>query len=186
MGKVVDCSNVKSAYLSSMPNKPIVSTHMLDLPFSNPMPAHNSKSAHHLAPALHAIRLGILYQKKVPNMPLSLKTSTPYVLQQTISLCQSVQGIVALAHRSYEAAEGIHLALACESAILVNLSDGDLDGGVVFSFDDAVGCAALARDVTEDKRSVRIILLIVVSVVALGVRTGQRVLPYRSPCWRYF
>jgi hypothetical protein len=83
-------------------------------------------------------------------MRLSLQASAPNILQQTISLCQSVQRIVALPHRSYEAAEGIDLALACESTVLINLSHGDLDGCVVLSLDDAVGGAALAGDVTED------------------------------------
>ena len=54
---------------------------------------------------------------------------------------------------------------------------------MVLGFDDAVGCAALAGDVTEN-RSARIILVIDVSAVALGVRTGQQVLLYRSPCLR--
>jgi hypothetical protein len=83
-------------------------------------------------------------------MRLSLQASAPNILQQTISLCQSVQRIVALPHRSYEAAEGIDLALACESTVLINLSHGDLDGCVVLGLDDAVGGAALAGDVTED------------------------------------
>lgn len=42
------------------------------------------------------------------------------------------------------------MALACESTVLVNLSDGDLDGCVVLGLDDAVGGAALAGDVTEE------------------------------------
>ena len=33
------------------------------------------------------------------------------------------------------------------SAVLVHLSNGDLDRGVVLCFDDAVGSAALSRDV---------------------------------------
>jgi hypothetical protein len=35
------------------------------------------------------------------------------------------------------------------TAVLVNLGDGELDGSVVLGLDDAVGGAALARDVTE-------------------------------------
>lgn len=40
------------------------------------------------------------------------------------------------------------MVLAGDSAaVLVNLGDGDLDGGVVLGLDDAVGGAALARNV---------------------------------------
>jgi len=88
--------------------------------------------------------------KELPNVRLSLQTSAPYVLQQTISLRQSVQGIVALTHRSYKAAEGINLRLACESTILINFPNGDLHGCVVLGFDDAVRGAALAGYVTVE------------------------------------
>jgi hypothetical protein len=81
-------------------------------------------------------------------MHLSLGASTPHILQQTVPLCQSVQGIVALAHRPNEAAECVDLALACESTVLIHLSDGDLDRCVVLGLNDSVGCAAFARDVT--------------------------------------
>jgi hypothetical protein len=84
-------------------------------------------------------------------MHLSLTASAPDILQQTISLRQSVQGIVALAHCSYKAAKGVDLALACVSAVLVNLADGDLDRCVVLGLDDAVGGAALAGDVTRKR-----------------------------------
>jgi hypothetical protein len=103
-------------------------------------------------------------------VPLSLQTSAPYVLQQTISLRQSVQRIVALAHCSYEAAESINLGLACESSTLINLSDGDLNRCVVLGLDDAVGCAALAGDVAEEiqEKSASTFLTKVISAVALG------------------
>lgn len=81
-------------------------------------------------------------------MHLSLTASGPDVLQQTIALRQSVQGVVALAHSSYEAAKSVHLALSGESAVLVNLADRDLDGSVVLGLDDAVCGAALSWDVT--------------------------------------
>jgi hypothetical protein len=116
-------------------------------------------------------------------MRLSLQASAPDVLQQTISLCQSVQGIVALAHRSYEAAEGIDLVLPGVSAVLINLSYGDLDGCVILRLDDAVGCAALAGDVTEFCQFHASLYLL--SHRSLGNPTGQRVLPCRSPCWRF-
>jgi hypothetical protein len=78
---------------------------------------------------------------------LSLAASAPNVLQQTITLAQSVQGIVALAHGPYETAQGVDLVLAGVSAVLVDLADGNLDRGVVLGLDDAVGGAALAWDV---------------------------------------
>jgi hypothetical protein len=86
--------------------------------------------------------------QNTPNMRLSLAASAPDVLQQTIPLRQSVQGIVALAHGSYKSAEGVDLALAGESAVLVNLANGDLDGRMVLGLDNAVGGTALAGDVT--------------------------------------
>ena len=39
------------------------------------------------------------------------------------------------------------MVLTGVTAVLVNLGDGDLDGGVVVGLDDAVGGAALAGDV---------------------------------------
>ena len=81
-------------------------------------------------------------------MHLSLDASAPNVLQQTIALCQSVQGIVALAHCSYEAAKCVNLALASVSAVLVNFAYRDLDRRMVLGLDDTVGCAALSWDVT--------------------------------------
>lgn len=79
---------------------------------------------------------------------LSLLLSAPDALQETITLCQSVEGVVALAHGADETAESVDLVLAGVSAVLVDLSNGDLDGGVVLGLDDAVGGAALAWDET--------------------------------------
>jgi hypothetical protein len=81
-------------------------------------------------------------------MQLSLAASTPDILQQAIPLRQSVQGIIALTHSSYKSAQGIDLALACESTVLINLANGDLDGCVILCLDNAVGGTALAGDVT--------------------------------------
>lgn len=74
--------------------------------------------------------------------------SAPDALQEAITLCQSVEGVVALAHGADETAESVDLVLAGVSAVLVDLSDGDLDGGVVLGLNDAVGGAALAWDET--------------------------------------
>jgi hypothetical protein len=79
------------------------------------------------------------------------------------------------------------LALACESTVLINLSDGDLDRCVVLGLDDAVGGAALAGDITEDEVSFNCISPrdFCGAYLLLGLPTGQRVLPCRSPCWRF-
>ena len=50
-------------------------------------------------------------------------------------------------HRPHEATQRIHLVLARVPAVLVHFADGDLHGGVVFGFDDAVCRAAFAGDV---------------------------------------
>lgn len=82
----------------------------------------------------------------VPTSHLSL--AAPDVLDEAVTLDQSVQGIVGLAHGTDEAAEGVDVVLAGDGAAgLVNLGDGDLDGGVVLGLDDAVGGRALAGDV---------------------------------------
>lgn len=80
----------------------------------------------------------------------NLSGSAPHVLQETIFLCKSVHRIVALAHGTDEAAKGVDLVLASGTAVLVDLCDGKLDGGVVLGLDDAVGGRALAWDVTEE------------------------------------
>jgi len=54
-------------------------------------------------------------------------------------LCEPVEAIVALAHGAHEAAHGVDLVLAGVAAVLVNLADADLDGGVVLGLDDASG-----------------------------------------------
>jgi hypothetical protein len=63
-------------------------------------------------------------------------------------LRQAVDGVVALAHRTDEAAEGVDVVLAGDgAAVLVDLGDRNLYGAVVLGLDDAVGSAALARDI---------------------------------------
>ena len=88
----------------------------------------------------------VLSRLSVPTFHLSL--AAPDVLDEAVTLGQSVQGIVGLAHGADEAAEGVDVVLAGDGAArLVNLGDGDLDGGVVLGLDDAVGGRALAGDV---------------------------------------
>lgn len=77
-----------------------------------------------------------------------LSLAAPDVLDETVTLGQSVQGIVGLAHSADEATEGVDVVLARDGAAgLVNLGDRNLDGGVVLGLDDAVGGRALAGDV---------------------------------------
>lgn len=79
--------------------------------------------------------------------------SAPNILQQTILLCQPVDGIIALAHRTNKTAKRIYVVLAGNStSVLVNLGDRNLDRPVVFGLDDAVGGAALAGDVAAVKQ----------------------------------
>lgn len=79
----------------------------------------------------------------------NLSLTAPDVLQETIALCQAVDGIVALAHGTDETAEGIDVVLAGDCAtVLVDLGNGNLNGAVVLGLDDAVGGTALAGDVT--------------------------------------
>lgn len=75
--------------------------------------------------------------------------AAPDALEETVALSQAVDGVVALAHGTDEAAESVDVVLSGDgAAVLIDLGDGNLDGAVVLGPDDAVGGAALARDVT--------------------------------------
>lgn len=78
---------------------------------------------------------------------LTLAGGTPDVLEVTVTLGEAVEGVVTLTAGTDEAAESVGLVLTSVTAVLVNLADGQLDGGVVVGLDDAVGGAALARHV---------------------------------------
>ena len=98
-----------------------------------------------------------LNAQKVPSLPLRtrrLSAGAPDVLEVAVTLGEAVDAVVGLAHGANEAAEGVGLSLAGESAVLVDLGDGDLNRAVVLGLDDAVGCAALAGDVTARSRDV--------------------------------
>jgi len=83
---------------------------------------------------------------------IRLSYGAPDVLEETVPLREPVEGVVALADGSDEAAEGVDDVLAGDgAAVLVNLGDGDLDGGVILGLDDAVGGAALAGDIAVGK-----------------------------------
>ena len=73
-----------------------------------------------------------------------LPRRAPHALQVPILLRQPVQRIVALAPGPNEPGQGVGRAVIGVAAVLVNLSDGDLHGGMVFGLDDAVGRRALA------------------------------------------
>ena len=86
-----------------------------------------------------------------------LAHAAPDVLDQTVALGQPVERVVALAHRPDEAAERVDVVLAGDrAAVLVNRRDRDLDRGVVLGLDDAVGGAALARDVAATANTLAI------------------------------
>jgi hypothetical protein len=103
----------------------------------------------------------IVLQRWAPSLTITVRTfppvlvsvstdlslGAPHVLQQSVTLREAVQGVIALAAGAHEAAQGVHLVLAGVTAVLVNLADGELHGGVVVGLDDAVGGAALAGDV---------------------------------------
>lgn len=80
-----------------------------------------------------------------------LSAGAPDVLEVAVTLGEAVDAVVGLAHGADEAAEGVGLGLAGVSAVLVDLGDADLNRAVVLGLDDAVGCAALAGDVTARK-----------------------------------
>lgn len=78
----------------------------------------------------------------------NLSLCAPNALDEAVTLGQSVQGIVRLAHGTDEAAEGVDVVLAGDGAArLVNLGNGDLNRGMVLGLDNAVGGRALAGDV---------------------------------------
>jgi hypothetical protein len=63
----------------------------------------------------------------------------PDRLEEAVLLCEPVHAVVGLAHGADEAAEGVDLVLAGVAAVLIDLGDADLDGGVVLGLDDASG-----------------------------------------------
>jgi hypothetical protein len=78
---------------------------------------------------------------------LSLAAGAPDALEVAVTLGEAIQGVVTLTTSTDEAAQSICLVLTGVPAVLVNLSDRDLDGRVVVGLDDTVGGAALAGDV---------------------------------------
>ena len=99
-----------------------------------------------------------------------LSGSAPDVLEVAVTLSEAVDAVIRLAHGADEAAESVGLGLAVESAVLVDLCDGDLDGTVVLGLDDAVGGAALAGDVTAVCENMSAFLLCFFSLLPASLR----------------
>ena len=75
----------------------------------------------------------------------------PDVLQQTVVLSKSVQGVISLTSGSNVTGKSVSDVLTWDSvAILIDLGDVDLDRGVVLSLDDSVGSRALSWNVKLD------------------------------------
>lgn len=84
-----------------------------------------------------------------PSLLPDLSLGRPDALQVSIALKQAVHRVVGLTHGADEAGQGVDLVVASNgTAILGDLGNGNLDGGVVVGTDDAVGGAALAWNVT--------------------------------------
>lgn len=73
------------------------------------------------------------------HIPRHLPRRAPDALEETILLCEPVEAVVALAHGADEAAKGVDLVLAGVAAVLVDLANAELDGGVVLGLNDATG-----------------------------------------------
>jgi hypothetical protein len=76
----------------------------------------------------HSLAASVVPQLHIPN---HLPRRAPDALEEAILLCEPVEAVVALAHGAHEAGEGVDLVVAGVAAVLVNLADADLDGGVV-------------------------------------------------------
>jgi hypothetical protein len=109
---------------------------------------------------------------------LALAGGGPHALEVTVTLGQAVEGVVALTAGADETAHGVGLVLASVAAVLVNLADGDLDGGVVVGLDDPVGGAALAGHVEIDDLS---LVVLHFGGCGVGVLTGDGEVEERCP-----
>jgi hypothetical protein len=103
------------------------------------VPPKGSSESEFLSPSAWVLQLVphnraafVVPQLRNPNR---LSGRAPDALEEAILLCEPVEAVVALAHGADEAAEGVDLVVA----VLVNLADADLDGGVVLGLDDASG-----------------------------------------------
>lgn len=75
----------------------------------------------------------------------------PDVLQQTIVLSQTVQGVVALTSGSDVTGQSVSDVLTWDgTAFLIDLGNVDLDRGVVLGLDNSVGSRTLSWNVKFD------------------------------------
>lgn len=81
------------------------------------------------------IRFAYLNSVSINHLP----RRRPDALEEAVALCEPVDAVVGLAHGADEARESVDLVLAGVATVLVDLSDADLDGGVVLGLDDASG-----------------------------------------------
>jgi hypothetical protein len=93
---------------------------------------------------------------------LTLAGGGPNVLQVTVTLGEAVEGVIALTAGTDEAAKSVGLVLTSVATVLVNLADGELDGGVVVGLDDAVGGAALAGHVAVESKVMLVVWVLFV------------------------
>lgn len=73
------------------------------------------------------------------HIPIHLPRRAPDALEEAVLLCEPVEAVVALAHGADETGQRVDLVVASVAAVLVNLANADLDGGVVLGLDDASG-----------------------------------------------
>ena len=97
-------------------------------------------------------------QHPLQSSDLTLAGSSPDVLEVSVTLSEAVQGVITLTTGTDETAQSVGVVLAGVATVLVNLADGDLDGGVVVGLDDAVGGAALAGHVAVGDVSTLLLL----------------------------
>lgn len=84
----------------------------------------------------------------IMTLDIHLTGVRPHVLQQTVLLGQSVQRVITLTSGSDVAGQGVGgVGASDSSALLVNVGDVDLDGGVVLGLDDSVGSRTLSWNV---------------------------------------
>jgi hypothetical protein len=107
------------------------------------VPPKGSSESEFLSPSAWVLQLVphnraafVVPQLRNPNR---LSGRAPDALEEAILLCEPVEAVVALAHGADEAAEGVDLVVTSVTAVLINLADADLDGGVVLGLDDASG-----------------------------------------------
>jgi len=80
-----------------------------------------------------------------------LSLCRPDILQQSITLSQSVEAIVALCARPNVSTQRVRDVLSSVSSLVVNFAHVDLNRAVVVRLDDTASRRALSGDVEVDK-----------------------------------